>query len=180
MQRRLTTLVSSNDSRQQLKAEVWSRFWNWNLKLSSKIFVKLTKLWRCILVKNLRVCKLKFGWPFETAFLPRFWGLSLVNVCKLKLVRDVEDDFCQDLEAKIAQDFEIWWNWVQIWRGDITGTVTLVDESTESLRSVVPLVTFIKQSVVIIAFSEKAWSTTKYPGLWLPWSTMPSGQPKGH
>ena len=28
-------------------------------------------------------------------------------VCKLKLIRDVEDDFCQDLEAKIAQDFEI-------------------------------------------------------------------------
>ena len=146
--------------------------WGWGF---DNIF-KLTRLWRCLLIKILRVCKLKFGWPFETAFLSRFWGWSFFNFVSWSLFEILKMNFSQDLEAKIDRDSES--EIGSRFEGVIS--VTLVKENTESPRSVLPLVTFIKETVVIIAFSEKAWSTTKYPGLWLPWSTMPSGQPKEH
>ena len=61
-------------------------------------------------------------------------------------------NFSQDLEAKIDRDSES--EIGSRFEGVIS--VTLVKENTESPRSVLPLVTFIKETVVIIAFSEKA------------------------
>ena len=61
-------------------------------------------------------------------------------------------NFSQDLEAKIDRDSES--EIGSRFEGVIS--VILVKENTESPRSVLPLVTLIKQSVVIIAYSEEA------------------------
>ena len=97
-------LVSSNDSTQQLKAEAMSRFLSWNfIKLSSRIISRY----------EAEVLIIFLSWQdFEDIFWSRFWGfvswnlvdllklhffkilrLKFLQFCKLKLVRDIDDEF---------------------------------------------------------------------------------------